>query len=353
MINSIELTNFQSHKNSKLEFHPGINAIIGSSDSGKSAIMRALNWAVYNRPSGDAFVSYWAKNEKGKQTEQCEVSVEKNDKLLMRIKSGNFNGYWIDKKELNAIGTDVPEDVNKFFNLSEVNIQKQLDAPFLLSNTSGEVARFFNKIIKLDTIDQALSSIEKRKRANRDQLKSLTEELEKQEKLLGTFGWIEKVEPLIIKIEGIEKKWNEYQDKITRLTDWKEEFESLECKAKEANKLIKLEDRVDKIIKINKEIDEKDNIIMKLEECQSEYSDYKQDINTFNLLIKKEIPVERALKLQEKIMRINTDKGELISFKQKYVEISEKICIINTEIEKLNESMPEVCPLCDGSGRLK
>ena len=59
MIQKLNIQNFQSHKDTKLEFHPGVNVIIGQSDSGKTAIIRALRWLIWNRPGGDDFRSDW------------------------------------------------------------------------------------------------------------------------------------------------------------------------------------------------------------------------------------------------------------------------------------------------------
>jgi len=59
MIKQLTIKNFQSHKKTKLEFSDGVNIIIGQSDSGKTAIIRALNWVVNNKPSGDSFRSHW------------------------------------------------------------------------------------------------------------------------------------------------------------------------------------------------------------------------------------------------------------------------------------------------------
>ena len=68
MIHSIKIQNIQSHKDTQLEFNPGINAIVGSSNNGKSAILRALYWVVYNRPLGtDNLLSHWAFDKKGNQ----------------------------------------------------------------------------------------------------------------------------------------------------------------------------------------------------------------------------------------------------------------------------------------------
>ena len=57
MIKSLKIENFQSHKDSYLEFSNGINIISGKSNNGKTAILRALNWVITNRPQGIAFKS--------------------------------------------------------------------------------------------------------------------------------------------------------------------------------------------------------------------------------------------------------------------------------------------------------
>ena len=59
MIQSLALKNFQSHKDTLIKFDPGVNVIVGSTDSGKSAIIRALRWLVWNRPIGDKMRSNW------------------------------------------------------------------------------------------------------------------------------------------------------------------------------------------------------------------------------------------------------------------------------------------------------
>ncbi|MFR9297315.1 MAG: AAA family ATPase, partial [Aedoeadaptatus pacaensis] len=43
-IEKIILVNFQSHVYSELSLSRGVNVIVGPSDSGKTAIMRALRW---------------------------------------------------------------------------------------------------------------------------------------------------------------------------------------------------------------------------------------------------------------------------------------------------------------------
>ena len=66
MIDKLVIKNFQSHKHSVLVFSPRVNAITGTSDVGKTAIIRALKFILQNKPAGDDFISDWAN----------EVSVE-------------------------------------------------------------------------------------------------------------------------------------------------------------------------------------------------------------------------------------------------------------------------------------
>ena len=47
MIEAVEIINFQPHENTVLEFAPGVNVIKGQSRSGKSSIIRSLEWLFF------------------------------------------------------------------------------------------------------------------------------------------------------------------------------------------------------------------------------------------------------------------------------------------------------------------
>jgi ABC-type transporter Mla maintaining outer membrane lipid asymmetry ATPase subunit MlaF len=51
-IKKLIIENFQSHKYTEVDFSEGFNIIFGPSDYGKSAIIRALRWVLYNEPGG-------------------------------------------------------------------------------------------------------------------------------------------------------------------------------------------------------------------------------------------------------------------------------------------------------------
>lgn len=179
------IRNFQSHPDTAVDFAPGINAFIGESDQGKSAVLRGLLWAVDNRPSGDAIVSDWARDEKGVLTDECSVTVESDAGTLRRIKTKGRNGYDVNGLKLDAIRTGVPTEVASFFGIESVNVQRQLDPPFLLADSGGARARFFNQLIKLEEIDQTMSAAESLRRTTAAAIKPIEVEIETTKGALG------------------------------------------------------------------------------------------------------------------------------------------------------------------------
>lgn len=51
----LRIQNFQAHKDTTIEFDC-ITTIVGPSDIGKSAVLRALKWVAKNEPKGTSFV---------------------------------------------------------------------------------------------------------------------------------------------------------------------------------------------------------------------------------------------------------------------------------------------------------
>jgi DNA repair exonuclease SbcCD ATPase subunit len=75
-IKRLILENFQSHKYSEVDFAAGLNVIVGPSDTGKSAVIRALKWVLYNEPSGDFFIREGETN--------CSVTIHISDGTILQ-----------------------------------------------------------------------------------------------------------------------------------------------------------------------------------------------------------------------------------------------------------------------------
>ena len=55
---SLKIEDFQSIGNAELEFTPGINLIVGQSNSGKTAILRAIDSVLTNSTYPKSFIKH-------------------------------------------------------------------------------------------------------------------------------------------------------------------------------------------------------------------------------------------------------------------------------------------------------
>ena len=57
MLNSLKITNFQSHSNTEIDFDPRLTVLVGPSNNGKTAIIRAITVKSNPRvsPFGSAY----------------------------------------------------------------------------------------------------------------------------------------------------------------------------------------------------------------------------------------------------------------------------------------------------------
>jgi len=211
MIEQLNLTDFQSHKKTKLSFHPGLNIISGDSDSGKTALVRAIRWIVFNKPGGHAFIRHDQK--------ECAVEMIVDGVQISRGRTKTKNFYHLDRggvgddqeSRFTAFGSKVPEEISSLLNLSDINFQFQLDAPFLLSGSSGDAARYFNSIAKMDLIEVSIANINRWRRSCLSTIKHDEDKLEELETKLEAYATVDEEESIL---ERIKDNGREYGEKL-------------------------------------------------------------------------------------------------------------------------------------------
>ena len=339
MIKSLEIKNVQSHKDSKLIFSPGINALVGTSNNGKSAVLRALMWAITNRPLGtEILLSNWAYDPKGKQNEEMSVTVEKENSTLIRRKTKTDNEYILNGEVLEAIKTDVPESVRKFFALSETNIQKQQDAPFLLSQSSGKIAEYFNRIVRLDIIDKVLTNAESTRRKMKNQFETAEENEKNLQKKLEQYDWLDSVEVLLEKYKVVNEKCKTLSDEKDDLESSVEKFEEInKRKFPDFSKQKKLIHEIEDINSKNKDL------IFEIESLDESISEFE------NLSKKSEFDFSKEKKLIETIESLDFDKSEIEKLKEQIEQVEYADGFVKSQkeyIKGLKKQLPEICPFC-------
>ena len=147
-LKTLVLHDFQAHKCQQIDLDPHVTCIVGASDVGKSAVLRALRWACLNDLTGTDFIREGAK--------ETHVQIRTDEGTISRFK-GTENRYRIGSKEFKAFGQSVPQDITDLLRLNEINFQSQHDPPFWFGLTPLEVSRQLNSVIDLSVIDSALS----------------------------------------------------------------------------------------------------------------------------------------------------------------------------------------------------
>ncbi|HUW45946.1 MAG TPA: AAA family ATPase [Dehalococcoidia bacterium] len=181
MLTKLIITNFQAHKKLVLDLDARVTTIVGTTDKGKSSVIRALTWLATNRPSGTEFIRYGSS--------QTTVELHVDDHVIIRERGKSINRYVLDDQEFKAFGTEPPQEVLDVLNLSAINFQAQHDSPFWFQESPGEVSRQLNEIVDLSVIDSTLANLDRTRREAMTKVKVLEEEVAGASTLRSSLAW--------------------------------------------------------------------------------------------------------------------------------------------------------------------
>jgi exonuclease SbcC len=339
MIKSIKLTNFQRHKDSLFKFTPGVNIISGKTKAGKSSIVRALRYVSENRPITN---KYERRGQKG-----FVIDVEFDDGVVSRVKDKG-NKYILNGKELNAVGTDVPEEVSQFFGFNDFSLQGQFDAVKFLTDSPGKVAKYINSITKQEIIEEVTKNIN-------TEVKNITDEKNTTERLL-----LENEQKLtsLSELTKLKAKKDKIQNKIGEHTEAVKIYYALSVIVDNVSKIEKRINSFPDLNSLSKEVN-------KVIEAHKEYQGLKKwNESLLSLICGLSLAEGKISKLKniDKLSAIlkmaEEEKQEL----NKITEVKRKIDIyikglesIQLKTEELNKEIEEqqgllsgidICPLC-------
>ena len=183
--NSINLSvkDFQIVKKASLTFTPGLTAIIGQSNNGKSALFRAAKSCIYNEP-GTTSIRHGCN--------QYAVGIQMNGHTVIYHKVDNMTYQKVGRTQL----PEVAEALGiKELNLNGVNEQinfwDQMEKPFLLDRSETELFRFIvdsgkdnNVTTALKTLTQDRQQITKDITLTEGKIAQLEENIKRQEEAL-------------------------------------------------------------------------------------------------------------------------------------------------------------------------
>jgi exonuclease SbcC len=225
----LTLQDFQCHRRLEIPLSQ-ITTIVGSSDSGKSAIVRALNYLCLNNLRGNSFITH------GK--DKCAITLEVDGQTIQRTKTKTSNSYATETNEYAAVSSEVPPEIAKILNIGEINIANQHDPLFWFSLTSGQLAKELNAIADIAWVDRVLQvSVSDLRKLNAeiDVTNSRVSELEAESKQT---EWTIQADEELQRLESLEAKCEYLAESRHRLSELVNRLESAQSQIEQLQEVI-------------------------------------------------------------------------------------------------------------------
>ncbi|MHA1408691.1 MAG: AAA family ATPase, partial [Candidatus Heimdallarchaeaceae archaeon] len=300
----------------------GVNIIKGRSHSGKSSIIRALRWALQNRPSGFHFKSHFSDKK-----DETRVSVEfENDDFISRVRNNAFNGYNLGTESpLEALRTDIPDEVKAITQMNNINLQSQGDKYFMLQETPGTVAKELNNIVGLNIIDDVNKKVSSIINSATSKYKGLSIEIKEKKEEIKKYKHLKKAEKLIKKIDTIVASVALLQDKINGLISISTELEKIQEEMGDIIEWLTVE-------KPFKEIKKKQ---LKLIELQSKAIEVSTWVNEYKKTEILSLKYNRFLSLEKPMKQAKSILNKLSEMRFKH----NKILKLYTDVQNTEKSL--------------
>lgn len=244
----LTIENFQSHCKTVLEPASDglLTVVVGPSDTGKTAIIRALRWLLYNVPQGDDFIRVGCT--------LCRVTLElqSGHKIIRERTKGGVNRYKIlapeaDKPETyEGFGHVVPLEVRELTGVQPVtigdltlnlNMSEQLEGPFLGSAVSGGArARILGKLAGTEEVDHAAKLLGTDLYRVKQDEKRLSADLTELEEKIADYDYLVDMAARIESLECYCSTAKVDQEKCAQLNGLKAQLDVVDVKIAEAQR---------------------------------------------------------------------------------------------------------------------
>jgi len=351
-ISKLILNNFQQWKTGLIEFKPGLNILIGNTESGKSTLFRAISSISTGKMPED----YIRKGSKG-----CEVEIQFSDGTIFKRSRNkkdniaNANGTIFERvgKEIpfeyfNKLGKTSIEFGNKELSLCSYS---QFEPHFFITLSDYDKSKLIGTICGIDIVDKLVDSINKDIRSNNANIKFLETKLKEQ---------TDQKEVKEIEFKVLDEKHTKLYLLINNLKD---DFKRLENLSKLSENLFLLNNSIKSAetelnrlkAKFSRFDSEKTNQLQKLIDLKTKLGSITIELNQSNLELNKlksieNIDVSKA-NLLDDLMFL---KQKLTQYKNKTLEINEDLMKTDKHIEFLEIEKRTLladydkCPLCGG-----
>ena len=317
-LKSLSIKNFQSHKDTTLEFDSAFTIITGDNGSGKTALLRVLDILLY----GASYPVEWIRN--GEKDSTLQVTFTDGSSIIRyRTKTVNKITFIYADGTVDAYtGTkDIKGLWEEFTGFKKVLLDKASKTPvalqyasvresrFLLDNSAEVLMRIVSSAFAGRGVEQAKVTIKSKQRSLTEQVKTLDTEKEVYQ------AQVDKFESIKTRMDALKSKHEWVQ----------EDYTAVDTKASKVSKAIAT---LTAVRILRKKLSVENAVVSALDEAYKEYVSYKYMVDR----------VASALEQRESITSLKVY-GETIKESTKKVmsEIQKFTC------EKCGRCVVEVC----------
>lgn len=293
-IKTLILRDFQLHSHTVIEFTDGLCTIVGSSDNGKTAILRALSWALFNEPIESEIVQHNKKH--------CEVEIHFQDGgIYIRKKGKNLNRAEIKRpgeQEFTVFknfADKFPEELLNFLGnppksdrLGNIPYSKQSKKLFIIDESPTHLPGILADLIGVSDIEEASRKTAGDSKSFDKTIKSVEKEIEEiikqiDENYIGLddkLKVIEQINKILDEVDILENTINHYDGYLAKLDNInKQGIQAQLIKKKNQTILDAIEDKVIHIGNLQTTIDQYNSYINKYKRISSDIQKAERSIN--------------------------------------------------------------------------
>lgn len=406
MIRGIKLVGFQSHVDTRINLTEGLNVITGPSDSGKTAVIRAVRWVALNEPQGDAVVN--------QSVGYAQVTIITDTGVVTKVRNKGKVRYEIniDGENISYDKSEIPQEVYRILGINKTSFGDvevvlpfafQLDAPFLISSPASFGGKVLGKICNADTVELAIKKSSREVSQANDAKRQAEKTIEETNLALQSYENLQEVEQRLQQcrelVTGIEKgivnrdtlsklhnsyitayaKLNAVRDTVHLLSEIPqraEEVSALELHAVRYNRLLNLYSKYNTVKNnlntvqevINKTrtfeqaticlefIEEVRKRLQRLQSLREVYKNDKTKLKALREKISVSLGVEAGLELLDALHATQERLNRITALRNAYANILNAIKANTDEITKHKQAVDtlqaewdkiDVCPLCE------
>lgn len=240
------IENFQSHEYTEINFVPGLNVFVGPSDSGKSSILRALRWVLFNQPRGIDFIRTGAT--------KCQVRLILDDETeIIRLRGKSVNRYILrangEEEIYESFGQgphpmilQAHQMIPLAWDQKETLLQfgSQLEGPFLLSESGGSKAKLIGRISGAHWIDLALKEATRERNQVLSEMRQVEKQKESIVERLESYHDVPQLEEAVKRAFEIYQHIQAIKQKLERLAILSKQLQTIRSEQEKQKELLSI-----------------------------------------------------------------------------------------------------------------